>query len=83
MQTFNGVYCSHFTAENTTDVTRVSLDFRLLPGDCYEEDVELQPKDFRVGEYYSSCAHNVATGRFEVTTRGAPYWRHGFPHSHQ
>ena len=29
---FYGVYCSHFTAENTTDVTRVSLDFRLIPG---------------------------------------------------
>ena len=83
LKTFYGVYCSHFTAENTTDVTRVSLDFRMLPGSCYEEAVELQPRDFRVGEYYSSCARNPVTGRFEMATRGAPYWRHGFPHTNR
>ena len=59
LQTFYGVYCAHFTAENTTDVTRVSLDFRLLPGCCYEEEPERQPRDFRVGEYYSECRWQV------------------------
>ena len=48
-----------------------------------DEAVELQPRDFRVGEYYSSCARNPATGCFEVTTRVAPYWRHGFPHTNR
>ncbi|KAL1510749.1 hypothetical protein AB1Y20_007036 [Prymnesium parvum] len=79
---FYGVYCAHFTAENTTDVTRVSIDFRLVPGCCYEEDVEQQPKDFRVGEYYSECVMDESS-RFIVTTRGFPYWRHGFPHTNK
>ena len=82
LTTFCGVHCSHFTAENTTDISRVSLDFRLIPGCCYEVEPEQQPKDFRVGEYYSECALVVdgeAPPRFEVGRRGAPYWRHGFP----
>ena len=82
LTTFCGVHCSHFTAENTTGISRVSLDFRLIPGCCYEVEPEQQPKDFRVGEYYSECALVVdgeAPPRFEVGRRGAPYWRHGFP----
>ena len=62
LQTFYGVYCNHFTAENTTAVTRVSLDFRLVPGCCYEEDAALQPKDFLVGQYYSECRRCAETG---------------------
>ena len=79
---FDGLHCAHFTAENTTAHTRVSLDFRLVPGGCYEEDVELQPRDFLVGGYHSECrraADGTGAGGFEVTRRGEPYWRHGFP----
>ena len=83
--TFDGLRCAHFTAENTTAHTRVSLDFRLVPGGCYEEDVAMQPRDFLVGAYYSECRRSAgdgdgdAVGGFEVTRRGEPYWRHGFP----
>ena len=77
---FDGLHCAHFTAENTTAHTRVSLDFRLVPGGCYEEDVQLQPRDFLVGGYYSECRRaDAAAGSFEVTRRGQAYWRHGFP----
>lgn len=80
IQRFYGVYCAHFTAENTTSVTRASLDFRLIPGCCFEEEIDSQPKDFRVGGYYSECRLD-ASGSFKVTRRGYPYWRHGFPHT--
>lgn len=30
-QVFHGALCTHFAVENNTDVTRVSLDFRVLP----------------------------------------------------
>jgi len=32
---FAGAVCAHWTTENNTDMTRVSLDFRLLPGPLY------------------------------------------------
>ena len=83
LATFYGVYCSHFTAENTTTVTRVSLDFRLVPGGCYAPDVTDQPVHFRAGEYYSEAAWDASSGRFEVRRRGQPYWRHGFPHTNR
>ena len=73
--------CAHFSAENTTDATRVSLDFRLVPGGCYEEEAEEQPKDFQVGGYYSEACWRE--GAFAVGTRGAPYHRHGFPHTNR
>ena len=62
----------------TTDTTRISLDFRLVPGGCYDDQVEEQPKDFRAGEYYSEAVWREGQG-FEVSVRGAPYQRHGFP----
>ena len=73
-------------ATNTSQVTRVSLDFRLLPGDLYEPDPQRQPKDFRVGEYYSECHRVTAENgsvHFDVSKRGFPYWRHGFPHTNR
>ena len=39
LTSFYGAYCTHFAVENLSDVTRVSLDFRLLPGCCHEEEV--------------------------------------------
>ena len=63
----------------------MSLDFRLLPGCCHEQEADKQDRDFRVGEYYSECMRDSdrdgAAGGFRVTRRGHPYWRHGFPHT--
>ena len=70
--------------ENLTDFTRVSLDFRVIPGNCYETDVEKQLPDFKVGSYYSEChRHGGPGGAFAVTTRGYPSHRHGFPHTNK
>ena len=82
LATFYGAFCTHFALENLTQVTRVSLDFRVVPGCCYEVGPEDQPRDFLVGEYYSECTREAGrAGAFLITTRGHPYWRHGFPHT--
>ncbi|CAD7935318.1 unnamed protein product [Amoebophrya sp. A25] len=57
---FYGNQCLHFTEPNKTQFTRVSLDFRVVPGWCFELDwwggcdPKGRPK-FRVGdgEYYT------------------------------
>ena len=33
---FAGAICAHWTPENNTDFTRVSLDFRIIPGSMFE-----------------------------------------------
>ena len=81
--TFWGCYCTHFAVENLTDKTRVSLDFRVIPGGMYEKDVEKQEVDFKVGSYYSECRKNGEGGGWAVTTRGFPSHRHGFPHTNK
>ena len=78
LATFYGALCTHFAVENMSGATRVSLDFRLLPGCCHAEDEE---RDFRVGEYYSECVREGPEAAFRVTRRGYAYWRHGFPHT--
>lgn len=80
---FYGAYCTHFTARNATDHTRVSLDFRLVPGNCYATSPAEQAVDFRVGGYYSECERAGPAAPFRVTRRGYPYWRHGFPHTNK
>ena len=34
---FAGAICTHWTAENNTDFTRVSLDFRIIPGSMFSQ----------------------------------------------
>lgn len=38
LKRFYGSQCSHFTAENTTDQTRISLDFRVILEEYWQED---------------------------------------------
>lgn len=35
---FHGAHCLHWTSENSTPHTRVSLDFRIIPGSCWGHD---------------------------------------------
>ena len=35
---FHGAHCLHWTSENSTPHTRVSLDFRVIPGSCWGHD---------------------------------------------
>ena len=47
---FHGAMCLHFTTENKTDQTRISLDFRVVPGSCF------LPKDHAneiISDHYS------------------------------
>lgn len=45
---FNGYNCRHFTKPNSTDFTRVSFDFRVIPG-----NLAVRPKEFmgKIGDY--------------------------------
>ena len=46
LATFYGAFCTHFALENLTQVTRVSLDFRVVPGCCYEVGPEEEEGGF-------------------------------------
>ena len=49
---FYGSQCSHFTAENTTAQTRISLDFRIILDEHWQEDHDHFSS---VPGYYASC----------------------------
>jgi len=55
---WNGNRCRHGNKPNTTGLTRVSLDFRVLPEMYYNEDYDLSTATtnmkFKIGEYYSA-----------------------------
>ena len=55
---FNGNKCRHGNKVNKTGVTRISLDFRILPLDRYDPNYSAvtatKKNRFVVGEYYSS-----------------------------
>jgi hypothetical protein len=54
---FAGATCLHFTPENMTDYTRVSLDFRLIPGSMMDALKSGEKADAyrRTPGYYSCC----------------------------
>ena len=84
---FPGGRCMHWTAENNTSMTRVSLDFRIIPGSLYnamvdgggEEDGKIDV--FRKTEgYYSQCRRKGSKGQWErIGPLLAPDTRVGFP----
>ena len=53
---FNGNRLTHGNKVNDTGKTRVSLDFRILPMDCYKENYNgesiTRKTKFKIGEYY-------------------------------
>ena len=53
-QRFWGNQCAHYTVVNTSDVSRVSLDVRVVPRELFD-DAWASPQGhvcFRLGEYY-------------------------------
>ena len=53
---FYGNQCRHFNKKNSTQNTRISFDFRVIPGSLYKESSATavhSKKRFVVGEYYS------------------------------
>ena len=58
LKRFYGSQCSHFTAENTTGQTRISLDFRVI----LEEHWQIDHDHFcSTPGYYSSCEYILQT----------------------
>lgn len=61
---FHGGVCAHWTTENNTPHTRVSLDFRVIPGGRFISEEGWSPKDnFSNKEgYYSTCRKTEIAG---------------------
>ena len=58
---FWGNQCEHYTLRNETDVTRVSIDLRVVPRELFHP-AWASPKGrvaFRLGQYYVSTEHEV------------------------
>ena len=72
---FDGRRCLHFTLPNHSSRTRVSLDFRCIPGALHEPDGRLA----RAG-YFSSVVRDTS-GRFVPGHRGQVTMLHGLPHT--
>ena len=47
---FWGNQVTHYTVPNETDISRVSIDFRVIPKSCYIEDCK---QDFKIGGFYN------------------------------
>lgn len=54
---FHGAACAHFTPENTTSYTRVSLDFRVLPGHVFEAQHDQYTSQ---DGYYEKCTKCIS-----------------------
>ncbi len=55
IQKFNGNQCRHYNRKNVSDITRISCDFRVIPGSKYQEsefDAIHSGRKFKVGHYY-------------------------------
>ncbi|KAG7371811.1 glycerol-3-phosphate cytidylyltransferase [Nitzschia inconspicua] len=89
---FAGAICMHWTTDNTTPFTRVSLDFRLIEGQMYHSiqcggDQPGGKMDVyrKTPGYYSKCVREVLTDggfiwkRVNPTTLSPPDYRVGFP----
>lgn len=69
---FHGHAQHHFTRPNDTGKTRVSLDFRTVPGPCYDDDwpASRAPASgrqaFFLGGYYAKAVRDRATGAWRV-----------------
>lgn len=56
---FYGNKCRHYNVKNTTDSTRISFDFRVIPKSVYKENGATaihSNRKFTVGEYYSEMS---------------------------
>jgi hypothetical protein len=74
---FYGAQCSHFTTENCTDSTRVSLDFRVIDGRYWIEDHDQFTSS---PGYYACCVLDADTGKWVLEGElPEPDWRVGFP----
>ena len=77
---FAGGVCMHWTTENTTSFTRVSLDFRMIPGSLYE-GLPIPASDvYRKQEgYYAKCWQRDDGSWERIGSLAPPDPRFGFP----
>lgn len=74
---FHGHLLYHFTRPNDTPITRISLDFRVVPGPCYDDDwpgsrsPETGRQAFFVGGYYSRAVLDHSTQKWSVCKSSA------------
>lgn len=52
-QRFWGAQCVHYTEPNETDLTRVSIDFRVLPRSCHEDGTGYR-RQFSLGCFFAA-----------------------------
>ena len=76
---FPGATCLHWTTNNTSSYTRVSLDFRLISGTIYDTFTN-SGSGFRDG-FYNCCQFRQETGTWERLNAEmiSPDKRTGFP----
>ncbi|KAL1515813.1 hypothetical protein AB1Y20_002429 [Prymnesium parvum] len=72
---FNGRRCVHFTVPNTTNQTRVSIDFRCVIGEHFD------PYNRLAREEYFSKARVTEDGSFVKVASGRISKLHGMPYS--
>eukprot|EP00965_Chrysotila_dentata_P078710 2594581-Pleurochrysis_carterae.AAC.1 len=72
---FLGRRCLHYTVPNQSARTRVSLDFRVIPGDFFDPENRLSRC-----RYYSTAAR-TDSGGFRKVEMGKVSKLHGLPHT--
>jgi cytidyltransferase-like protein len=79
VQHFPGATCLHWTTNNTSNYTRVSLDFRLISGSIHDAFPH-SGNSYRDG-FYNCCHFRQETGIWERTNTNiiSPDKRTGFP----
>lgn len=76
---FPGATCLHWTPENTTEATRVSLDVRLIDGNLFRSLQFPGSASLRDG-YYARCCKSETTGKWVLEGElPTPSSRMGFP----
>ena len=67
--------CIHFTPENLSNYTRVSLDLRVIPGVMW---IEGHDQFTKTPGYYAKC-YKETTSHWKCDDLPEPDWRIGFP----
>lgn len=79
---FNGRRCLHFTKPNLTTRTRVSLDFRVVPGSLFDQTNRLSRKGYFSSAVAVAGSNGDGGGRRWVKERmGRVSLLHGMPHT--
>ena len=65
MKRFAGGLCLHWTIDNQTHVTRVTLDFRIIVGSLFHGVTSSTGNPYNTNNYYMSCRKDPVTGTWE------------------